>query len=206
MTAIVPFKNNDAKSRLSGIMNRREREEFALCMLRDVVNTLKESKVDEVLVMSTSLLDDDDFDILLNPEPLNEAVNEVLRKSERPLLIAMSDLALIRSWNVDEMISRKEDVVIAPGRRGGTNMLFLHEPSRFRSDYYGASFLDHIRIAEDRGLTLGVYDSFFASSDIDQEEDLVEVLIHNERESASFLRSMGVSLCFENGDVGVIRR
>ena len=51
--AIIPFKPKNPKTRLRPYLSLRERERFALCMLRDVVNALKDSEVDEILILAT---------------------------------------------------------------------------------------------------------------------------------------------------------
>jgi len=98
-------------------------------------------------------------------------------------------------------------MAIVPGRGGGTNIIFLKKPRCFRADYYGASFLDHLRIAGECGFSVEVIDSFRMSTDIDEKEDLVEILIHGKgRKSREYLENSGFSLVIdEKGRVGVQR-
>jgi 2-phospho-L-lactate guanylyltransferase (CobY/MobA/RfbA family) len=42
--AIIPFKKERAKSRLGGVLSEKEREEFAVRMLGDVLVALSESE------------------------------------------------------------------------------------------------------------------------------------------------------------------
>ncbi|MBU2617888.1 MAG: 2-phospho-L-lactate guanylyltransferase [Euryarchaeota archaeon] len=190
MKAIVPYKKKGGKSRLSPLLSPSEREELAECMLEDVVSTLSEAGVDASIV---------------SDEGLNVVLNKIIAKSAGPVLIVMADLPLIRSEHIREIISSKEDVVISPGRGGGTNILFLRGPSAFRVDYYGMSFLDHLQIAKDRGLSLKVYESFYVSCDVDEVDDLAELLIHGKGKAAEYLRSIGVSLQMTGGRVRVKR-
>jgi len=64
------------------------------------------------------------------------------------------------------LVSTNADIVIAPGRMGGTNAIFIRDPASFHVDYYGASFLKHLKIAS--GLHTEVFDSFNISTDIDE--------------------------------------
>ena len=58
MKAIVPFKKEGAKSRLSRLLTRAEREELALRMLNDVLVALSRSEVDEVEILTTGDADE----------------------------------------------------------------------------------------------------------------------------------------------------
>ncbi len=51
--AIIPFKKERAKSRLGGVLSEKEREEFAVRMLGDVLVALSESEIEEVEIIST---------------------------------------------------------------------------------------------------------------------------------------------------------
>ncbi len=119
-------------------------------------------------------------------------------------MIIMADVPLITLKNVHDIIDSRADIVISPGRGGGTNIQFVKDPQRYHVDYYGASFLDHVRIAEDNGLTVDVFDSFNASTDIDEAYDLVELYIHGKGEAAKYLRSF-TALDVSKGRVRVVR-
>ena len=63
-----------------------------------------------------------------------------------------------------DIVSTNADIVIASGRMGGTNAIFIRDPASFHVDYYGASFLKHLKIAS--GLHTEVFDSFDISTDM----------------------------------------
>jgi len=67
------------------------------------------------------------------------------------------------------------------------------------------SFLKHARIAQEAGLSCEVIDSFLLHTDIDEEEDLVELLTHGTGASRKYLESLGFALFAENGRVRVKR-
>jgi len=90
----------------------------------------------------------------------------------------MADLPLLSPKHIKAIISTKEDICIVPGRGGGTNVLFVKNPSCYRIKYYGSSFLTHCSTAVELRQNIEIYDSFFAGTDIDEPDDLVELLIH----------------------------
>lgn len=209
MRIVVPFKKENAKSRLTGVLTPDERGSFAMCMLRDVIDVADGFDLD---ILTPSILTDDYIcsHILLSELGLNEALNEYLQKQAEcncgPVMIVMADLPLIRKYHIAEIACSDSDVVIAPGKGGGTNILCINDPSRFRVDYYGTSFLDHLQIAHENDLTVAVYDSFAASTDIDEPEDLVELLLHGHGGSArGMLVDLGFVVAVRNGRAGVER-
>ncbi len=206
--AIIPFKKEGAKSRLGHFFSVKEREEFALRMLTDVLGALAKSEIQEVEIISAgsgdALVKDAELSgavgekstvkvaVREDPRDLNEALNEVLPRQKDPVLIVMADVPLITPESINEIIQHEEDVVIVPGRKGGTNALFLRSPYAFVVSYYGNSFVKHIETAQRKNLSYAIYDSFFISTDIDEVEDLIELLIHGKGRAAEYLRSLGV--------------
>jgi 2-phospho-L-lactate guanylyltransferase len=220
--AIIPFKKERAKSRLGGVLSEKEREEFAVRMLGDVLVALSESEIEEVEIISTcseeQIKEDLNRGLKLNLElesksdlnlkltvredgrGLNEVLNEEIKDEREPVLIIMADVPLATPESINEIISREEDVVITPGREGGTNALFLRKPYKFAVSYYGISCLKHIETAKRRDLSYAIHDSFFISTDIDEVDDLIELLIHGGGKgfSAEYLRGIGVSIHADN--------
>ena len=68
------------------------------------------------------------------------------------------------------------------------------------------SFSKHLRIAQEAGLSCEVIDSFLLHTDIDEEEDLVELLTHGTGKSRKYLEDLGFTLSAENGRVSVKRK
>jgi len=220
--AIIPFKKERAKSRLGGVLSEKEREEFAVRMLGDVLVALSESEIEEVEIISTcseeQIKEDLNRGLKLNLESelksdlnlnlrltvredgrgLNEVLNEEIKDKKEPVLIIMADVPLATPESINEIASREEDVVITPGREGGTNALFLRKPYKFAVSYYGISCLKHIETAKRRDLSYAIHDSFFISTDIDEVDDLIELLIHGRGSSTEYLRGIGVSIHADN--------
>ncbi|HIE31678.1 MAG TPA: 2-phospho-L-lactate guanylyltransferase [Methanosarcinales archaeon] len=210
MKIVVPFKRKNAKSRLAGILTQEERDALAMNMLCDVMDALHGFEID---VLTTSMLSNSEVDlsphILLSDSGLNEALNEYLNSraghDNDSVMIVMADLPLISSKHIKEIEELDADVVIAPGRGGGTNILYIRDPSGFYVDYYGASFIDHLRIARENGSSVEVYDSFAVSTDIDEPDDLVELLIHGNGRASRMLADSGFKVVVRDGRVVIDR-
>jgi len=202
--AVIPFKPKNPKTRLSCVMEQEERETFAQAMLSDVIAAAQAGGC-RPLLLCTAPYDRPDARTQVDPDGLNESLNRFLAASNGPVLIIMADLPLADGAAVSRLVATAADMAVVPGRGGGTNAIFLRDPSRFRVNYYGASFLKHMRIAADAGLSVEVVDSFRLHTDVDEKEDLVEVLIHGQGEARRCLESLGFSLSIECGRVGVER-
>jgi 2-phospho-L-lactate/phosphoenolpyruvate guanylyltransferase len=202
--AIIPFKPRNPKTRLSPVMSQEEREAFAEMMLGDVLDAVTDAECTPV-ILSTAPYCLTGVETIVHTGGLNEALNEILPKSADPTLIVMADLPLITPANIAELVATKARMAMVPGRGGGTNAIFLPNPSGFRTDFYGASFLKHLEIAGDLGLSVEIIDSFRIHDDIDEVEDLVEVLTLGSGASRRYLERLGFVLSTENGRVGVKR-
>ena len=190
MKAVIPYKKAGAKSRLSPVLSQEEREEFVELMLNEVINSLKKAGIEKIEILSPSeygLEAMEKSTVRLDKNDLNKALNRYLEQAEEPVLIVMADLPLLSASHIKEIIEIKEDVCIVPGKGGGTNLLFIKEPSNYRVKYYGSSFLTHCSIAAEAGHTVKIYDSFLAGTDIDEPEDLVELLIHGNGAAKAYI-------------------
>ena len=197
---LVPFTPTAPKSRLAGVMTTEERESFARAMLGDVLRVLQASGHEPTILTDTAL-DDPPVPQRIDDRSLSVAVNAAL---EPPIGVVMADLALLDSHAVDRVVGSPETVVIAPGRGGGTNMLVIRDSS-FSVDYHGNSLEDHRRIAAAAELSMGEVDSFRLSTDIDEPDDLVEVILHGKGDTVTWLRDHGFRLATTAGRVRIER-
>ena len=202
MKAVVPFKTVNAKSRLAAVLTADERAKLARLMLDDIAGVLREAGLQVVLLTTAPF--QYDAEVVVSEKDLNAALNDFLGSEPEPVMIIMADIPLITVKNIRDMLASPADVVISPGRGGGTNVQYIKEPQKYHVDYYGASFLDHMRITEDNGLSAEVFDSFNVSSDIDEAQDLVELYIHGKGKAAEYLRSI-LALDVSKGRVKVAR-
>lgn len=201
MRVIVPFAAESPKTRLSDVIEPAERSAFATRMLADVLAAVRGAGHDPEVLATAPV--DVDAPVTVDDRPLTPAVNAVLRAGV-PVGVVMADLPLATPAAIDRLIGAPGDVVLAPGRAGGTNALVARHPD-FRVDYHGASFLDHLAGARDVGASVAVIDSHRLATDIDEGRDLVEVLIHTDGQAAAWLSEAGFDLAVEEGRVDVSR-
>jgi 2-phospho-L-lactate guanylyltransferase len=196
----VPFKLDNAKSRLAPALKPAERRLLAFAMLRDVLGTV--SDYGKVTILSRPGLHAAqvgyDVEIHESELDLNDALNalitdEAMQGWPSDILIVMADLALLTQNDVVGILSCQGDVVLCPGRGGGTNMILIRAPE-FRTCYQGLSFPKHLDYARQAGLEVSVFESFRAGSDIDCPEDLAEVLLHSRGKARVLLENMGFSV------------
>jgi 2-phospho-L-lactate guanylyltransferase len=203
--ALIPFKLVNPKTRLSCVLSQVEREAFARAMLEDVIFAIKDANCSPVIV-GTELFDSEDIQITVSDADLNQTLNSLLPQANGAILIIMADLPLANADAIRRVIATKNDIAVVPGRGGGTNAIFIKEPQRFHVDYYGMSFLKHVKIAQEEGLSCEVIDSFRLHTDIDEKEDLVELMIHGTRKSRAYLEELGFILSVDKGRVNVERK
>lgn len=203
MRVVVPYAAAEPKTRLAGVLDAAERASFARAMLADVLATVRAAGREPDVVTTEPV--DVDAAVTVDERSLTEAVNAVLETSADQVAVVMADLALATGPALDELFTTDGDVVLVPGRGGGTNAFVARHPG-FRVDYHGASYLDHLRAARTVGASVAVVDSHRLSTDVDERADLVEVLLHGEGEAADWLRSAGFELATDDENrVRVVR-
>ena len=197
---VIPFKARGAKSRLSSLLNPPERRLFAFAMLRDVLRAVLAQGRATILSRPELRIEEVgmDAEIVESELELNDALNSLISKEvgrgwPSDILIVMADLALLREKEVKEILDCQGDVVLCPGRGGGTNMILIRNP-KFRTCYHGLSFPKHMAYAQQSKLDISVFESFRAGCDIDEPQDLAEVLLHSEGEAKKALEMMGFYL------------
>ncbi|WIV68046.1 2-phospho-L-lactate guanylyltransferase [Natrialbaceae archaeon AArc-T1-2] len=202
MHVVVPFAAGSPKTRLAPVLDPDERLGFARAMLEDVVHAVTETGREPTVLATESV--DADVPVRVDDRPLTDTVNDVLSSADGPVAIVMADLALATADALETLFSADGDVVLAPGRGGGTNAVVSHHPG-FRVDYHGVSILDHRRAAREVDADLETVDSFRLAVDVDEPTDLVEVLVHGDGRSRSFLEDAGFTLETSDGRVSVDR-
>ena len=207
---VIPFKNQGAKSRLASVLSPQERQLLSFAMLKDVLDAVLGQGWATVLSRPGLDVVDIGYDVEIQESELdlNDALNSLIACEARQgwpldMLICMADLALLRQDDVVGILSCEGDVVLCPGRGGGTNMILIRSP-KFRTCYHGLSFPKHLAFALQSGLEVSIYESFRAGCDIDEPEDLAEVLLHGRGRSKNVLEEMGFALS-ENGRAGLCR-
>jgi 2-phospho-L-lactate guanylyltransferase len=118
-----------------------------------------------------------------------------------PIAVVMADLPLATPAALSGLFAPGADVVLAPGRGGGTNALLARHPD-FRVDYHGTSYLDHCERARQVGASVASVDSFRLATDVDERADLAEVLVHGAGRTRAWLDGAGFELRVDGGDDG----
>jgi 2-phospho-L-lactate guanylyltransferase len=182
------------------VLSPEERKQLSIAMLRDVLEAV--SGVGRVTVLSRpgfhKLNLHLDVDVVESGLELNDALNSFIERWQgmgwpTDLLIVMADLALLTRDDISGILGTPGDVVLSPGRGGGTNMILMRRPE-FRTCYRGISFTKHLNFAQRLGVRVGTYSSYRAGCDIDEPTDLTEVLIHGRGVALQLLKSLGFAL------------
>jgi 2-phospho-L-lactate guanylyltransferase len=204
MQVIVPFDAKSPKTRLSGVLDAKERERFARAMLRDVLDAVTAAGHAPVVLTTTAL--DIDAETRLDERSLTPAVNAVLDDTIEsvPIAVVMADLALATPASLRKLFDADSDLVLARGVGGGTNALVSHHP-HFRVDYHGASYRDHLIAADAVDASVTEIDSYRLGIDIDEPTDLVELLLHGDGHAAQWLQNDGIRLVSDQERVSIRR-
>ena len=202
MRVFVPFDASAPKTRLEPLLSADERTAFARVMLADVLSAIEQAGGEPTVVASASV--DASVPVVVDDRPLDDAINARLADAVDPVAVVMADLPLATPTAVTALFETEGEVVLAPGRGGGTNAFLTRQPA-FRVDYHGASIRDHRSIAAEIGATVSEVDSYRLGTDIDEPADLAEVLLHGPGEAAEWLREQGFELTTADGRVGVER-
>jgi 2-phospho-L-lactate guanylyltransferase len=187
-------------------------------MARDVVAAIRGAGADPRLLSTGPIEGVEGLDALAGDVPvvvddrsLTAAVDGVVESFEADdardaVAVLMADLPLATPEAVGRLLDADGDVVLVPGRGGGTNAVVVRVDG-FRVDYHGVSLRDHRRTARDLGATVGDVDSFRLSTDVDEPADLVEVLLHGAGAAADWLVDAGFDVAVDDagGRVRVTR-
>ncbi|MEO2117816.1 MAG: 2-phospho-L-lactate guanylyltransferase [Methanocaldococcus sp.] len=217
MKVIIPVSPiNSLKTRLSEFLNKEERKHLLLNMLRDIIKAL--DGLDVVIVSR----DEEILDFAKNElkveivrekyKGLNNAIKQVFNEiDDEEVIIIPADIPLIKKKHVGDILelSKNYDLIIAPSRGGGTNLLYLKSKNLIELKYEGFSFLKHLEEAKKKNLKYYIYDSFLISVDINTPEDLGEIFIHgNNTYTINYLKSLGISVEPKHSSAGrfVVKR
>lgn len=202
MRVVVPFAAEQPKTRLGDIFTPDERHAFARVMLSDVLTALRNAGHAPEVLSTTPL--DIDAPTTVDERPLNAAVNAILDAATSTAVV-MADLPLATPETLSQLFSSTADIVLVPGRGGGTNALVARHPD-FRVAYHGVSYRDHRERAHAIGASVETIDSYRLGTDIDERADLAEVLVHGEGRTYKWLDENGVELATEEGSRVAIER
>ncbi|MFC4550179.1 MULTISPECIES: 2-phospho-L-lactate guanylyltransferase [Halorussus] len=210
MRVVVPYAAEEPKTRLADALSPEERVEFAAAMLADVLATVRAAgREPEVLATAPVAAD---APVTVDERALTPAVDAALAETDDPVAVVMADLALATPEALSRLFDASRatdpdegaDVVLAPGRGGGTNAMVVAHPE-FRTDYHGASYLDHLARAREVDASVATVDSHRLATDVDERVDLAEVLVHSDGRACAWLADAGFVLSTDGGRVRAVR-
>jgi 2-phospho-L-lactate guanylyltransferase len=199
--AIIPVKNLDnAKSRLSPLLQASERKTLCLTMLEDILYTVKSIKSIRQIVVVSSDPEVEGFvkafDVIYLEERekgLNQAVCQAIdwcsKQNVSSVLILPMDIPLVRSSDLQKMLALKNQasMIISPSRSGdGTNALVLTPPAVAPTFYGPRSFHRHVEEASRQGISLCIYRSERIALDIDTIKDLIDFMLTDAKEKNTY--------------------
>ena len=193
--AIVPVKPlRRGKSRLSGVLSPKERNDLNRRLLTHTLETLSAiPEIEQILVISRDQAalslarEHGAMTVLENGAPelnvaLARATIVVKNYATRGLLIVPADLPLISPEDINAMLDIAVDppvVVLAPDhRRQGTNALLVCPVGLIEYDFGPGSFQRHCERALQAGERLEILELPSLALDMDMPEDL-EMVMYN---------------------------
>lgn len=187
-------------------MSVEERSKLTLTMLKDVLNALRRSIINEILVVSSDLkvqkfVEGYSVNFLKESKVgLNEAVEEasdwcVTHKVDCMLYVP-ADVPLIIEEDINrivELCERGNQVVISPSRSGGTNAL-LRKPVNVIPTFFGSeSFRKHIDFTLRKRVKFEIYESPRITVDVDSIDDVYLISrIENSSVTRKYLEEAGI--------------
>ena len=200
---IVPVKSAARKSRLSGLLDGPEREEFARLLLADVLRVLGRAGL--IRLCHVVSPDERMLDLAARKgartvrEPGDDGVNSAVSRGlgavqgASQVLVIPADLPLLRPSELLRLaraMSTGADVGIAPSRGfDGTNALAFAGPPRFPLRYDDDSFWNHLSGAAREGLAVHVCTEEGLMFDVDSPDDFRALAgSRSKRPSAAFAR------------------
>jgi 2-phospho-L-lactate guanylyltransferase len=197
--AIVPVKRiSGSKRRLSERLTLQQRKSLTLAMLQDVLQALKASAVEKIVIVSKDssikTVADNFGAAFLVPsnKGLNSAIKEAstwcIKNHATSMLTLHADVPLVTPKDIDTIIqiglTREPQAVLVPSRDGGTNALFQNPPNIVSACFGPNSFQKYLKEARVKRTCIKLYYSVGTGLDIDYIEDLL-VLVRIQKETLS---------------------
>jgi 2-phospho-L-lactate guanylyltransferase len=188
---LVPVKNiENAKERLSPVLDSLARRELAKAMLEDVLEAVAglRRQADIALVTSdayaTRLAQQHRFEII--PDPINRSETDAIAHATELsvaggaswTLVIPADIPLVKSSDLEQILAKAplRGSLLVPGWDGcGTNAVFRRPGDLFSLQFGNESFKPHLRAAQARGECI-VLQMERVGLDVDSPGDLARLL------------------------------
>jgi 2-phospho-L-lactate/phosphoenolpyruvate guanylyltransferase len=192
--AIVPVKRfENAKTRLSSVLDTDERIHLSLLMLEDTLHTLSmASSLTKVVIVSSDKRAEElatKHGANFVNEETEDGVNSAVALADRYCIKEAADATLIIPYDLPlldksdiskaQELAQKEShcIVICPSHRyDGTNMLLRKPPSVIATFYDSDSYNMHIKAAISRGIPIKFLFSKSLMYDVDTPEDVFRLI------------------------------
>jgi 2-phospho-L-lactate guanylyltransferase len=188
--AVIPVKTLlKSKTRLSIILNPKERQALTIVMLRDVLRAVECSMVCQTVVISSDPAVEElakNFGVMHLAEKrqgLNQAIEQAtkwcIQNTADSVLVLPADLPLIIPKDINQIVklgSERTSIVISPSQNDGTNALLQKPPNLIHPCFGPNSFSKHKTEASHKGIPTRVYKSKRVAMDIDTPKDLEKLL------------------------------
>lgn len=189
--AILPVKTfSTAKRRLQDAIDARRREALVEAMFIDVLNAMRKTTVDQLLVVTGSryaqkIAVDHTAVVLTDAETgHNDAaalgINAALDRGADRVLLVPGDCPQIDPVEIDGLLAHpvsRPSVLVVPDRHGtGTNALVLTPPTAISPSFGPGSAQRHLELARARGANAEIVPVPSLALDVDNPDDLESLL------------------------------
>jgi 2-phospho-L-lactate guanylyltransferase len=183
MNVLIPVKSLEhAKSRLNDSLSPDERKHLVLQMLDHVIDIVQSCK--EITKITIVTPDEEiknhvqkrEISVLSEEKPgYNESLTKAAAHEKgNALLTIAADLPLLTTDDINHLLqlAKSHDIVLAPAKDGGTNAVFMKFALILPYLFGEHSFEYYKKTAQEKKLSVGIYQSETIAFDIDTEEDL----------------------------------
>jgi 2-phospho-L-lactate guanylyltransferase len=192
---LIPVKElSKSKERLSSVLKPKERRNFVITMLRDVLEAAHSSILNKIMVVGHDSVVSDitkEFGVYFLTDPgegLNRAIGygiqTCIKEGADAVLIIPADIPLIEVEDINNILqltSENDSIVLTQSQKKGTNALMLKPPDVIKTHFGSNSFHKHINEAKNRQASLKIYQSPRVSLDIDSKEDLKRLIEYRKK-------------------------
>ena len=187
MWAIIPINNfNESFSRLSNVLNKKQREEMTQILATQVLDALTPIvSVEKIIVLSNEIEWLSSFwnkKIVVLPEPDTEQFSEKIDNTAQwiqsqgvtAMLYLSIDLPYIQQEDIENLISQHISglSIVEAKKDNGTNALILDLPTKMEFQFGPNSFSKHLAEARSKNINTTIVNIECLSLDLDDWNDL----------------------------------
>ena len=187
MWAIIPINNfNESFSRLSNVLNKKQREEMTQILATQVLDALTPIvSVEKIIVLSNEIEWLSSFwnkKIVVLPEPDTEQFSKKIDNTAQwiqsqgvtAMLYLSIDLPYIQQEDIENLISQHISglSIVEAKKDNGTNALILDLPTKMEFQFGPNSFSKHLAEARSKNINTTIVNIECLSLDLDDWNDL----------------------------------